>query len=265
MFEGSDVAKLLKSEIYTTEWLEAKCSDRAKFTVLSAKANIESWEDDMTVPQSLYVLREYFTSIGDIQLSSLGVHLQGKSQVPHWHYHVVVLSSSIPKTLLSNPSVHRKAWRNKTGKDFGEASIRVQQMSLTDPVINIMSYPLKERLTFVDGREFLTVSNDGISDAFYQLILDYGNKLFQEASLMSERRERHEKKSLTLRQEILDLVEEHKPKTMDEVFELIEDVYLPTKTIDNIPIMHNLDIAITQVCVMKKIISFRQTSRLKNL
>lgn len=256
--DGVDFGKLTRSEPFTAEWLEALFSDRTRFLVLSAKANIEDWQEDMVAPEQVHNLLEYFTSLGMVKCSSLGVHTQGKSGKPHFHLHVVIVGKDVPKTLLSNASTHRARWCKTSGKPLGDVSIRVQPMS-TDPVINVLSYPLKERQTFADGLSFLKVSGTNLPEHFIDLIKDYGNGLFQKAQLDQSYRDRHEAKRQCLRTEIAELVDEHKPGNLDELYHLIDEVFLPSKeTIHEVPVARNLKDAVIQVALHKRLISFHE-------
>lgn len=126
------------------EQLEEVIPDDA--TCISVKVNLDDGEysESQFVPPHMSDIIAYLKDSGvEIISSTAGVHLEGRNQIPHIHYHFITSHYNPP----SNPSQHRKRWLNKADNsecDLGDATFKYQKIDKKYPVYQFLSYPLKE-------------------------------------------------------------------------------------------------------------------------
>lgn len=236
--------------------IEQQFAAASEFLVLSFKGNLEEWSDGMPTPQNLAAVQFYIRdAVGRIQASTIGVHVNGRSQVPHWHYHVIVRADGVPKTLLSNASAHRRNWLKKqTFGDFGDVTVRVTHMKSDEPRYQILSYPLKEGLTFSNAHEEMFNVFDTISmtDEMYNMLVGVGRKIYEESLAMQARRDRSEAKVLSVREAVDACIGNKVFHSFDDVLDHIVDNYYGNFTVADAPDWGHVIKAAAVVCVLRR-------------
>lgn len=115
-------------------------------TCISVKINIPDFDpsDNNFVPPSFGDIVQYLKdSSVDILACSSGIHLEGRNEIPHVHYHFICNHYNEP----SNPSQHRKRWLAKECNslcNLDNVTFKYQRLEPKKPKYQFLAYPLKE-------------------------------------------------------------------------------------------------------------------------
>lgn len=152
---------------------------------------------DLEMNQAFYIspLLRYLTDLDvNILASSGGLHLNGKAQKPHIHFHLIVERFNPP----TNPSQHRQRWCKKTDNDLGDVSFKFQKLDVSNPKYSILSYPLKEGKFLTDKRAY-TINGEQMSNEIKDFLCDVGKAIYDKELGLALRQEKcEERKQLAL-------------------------------------------------------------------
>lgn len=141
------------------ELLEQFIPDDA--TCISVKVNVPDYDpsDSNWAPPALSSIKAYLEDCGlTILALSSGLHINGRREIPHIHYHFITTHTNGP----SNPSQHRKRWLAKEDNSihsFDDAQFKYQPLESNKPKYQFLAYPLKEgrrlikRCYIYDGKQ----------------------------------------------------------------------------------------------------------------
>lgn len=109
---------------------------------LSFKKNFSEPDAKEEMNSTCSAIMSYlFDSNVEVLASTAGLHLNGENKVPHVHVHVLVIKSTVPKTMLSQASTHRQ---RKGGERMRDVSMKSQVPR--DALCSFLAYPFKEGL-----------------------------------------------------------------------------------------------------------------------
>lgn len=149
------------------------------FRIVEVKINYTKEECEagieLSPPESIYAVISYFDDLKlDIVFATAGIHVNGKSQKPHLHWHLIV--RSLPTgTFQTENSKHRKRWLAKEGnEDFSFEGVTFRfPKKMEDPVWQVLSYPYKEGLV-CDHKPLQIIPKE-----FQKFLIDYAQEVYQ--------------------------------------------------------------------------------------
>lgn len=209
-----------------------------------------------TVDQVYPGIQKYLTDYGlDIVASSVGIHLQGKRENPHAHYHylVKIKGGAAKKNGVkpSNPSNNRKDWLKKNpGFTLGESEFKYQEL---DPKknhhVDMLAYPMKEGI--VAARNYYIYKNEIMTDEMYDAMLAYAKSLFAAAQAEKTRKERAAEGSYSVLCDILDIAKMGRNKftNLQEMREYLDVHYISNLKLNDYPRPNDYKINCQKVAV----------------
>lgn len=204
----------------------------------------EYTEEDINFKVQLdygHILR-YFDHCGfKILASSGGWHLNGKSGVPHIHYHFFVENYAGPA--LTNPSQHRNRYFNSNGIQLsGDLKVKFKTILKQMPAWQFLSYPLKEGIFFpfaYNKDSCYKFDGKRMSDGMLSFLLEIGNSIYRQALALRERQNKcSERKQLALNQ-LFEICRENNFSSYKQMREWLEENYLDNLPIDELPELRN--------------------------
>jgi len=208
-------------------------------TCISVKVNIENGEysEKDFVPLHLTDILNYLRDSGvEIISSTAGVHLEGRNQIPHIHYHFITSHYNPP----SNPSQHRKRWLSKTDNsecDLGDASFKYQKIDKKYPVYQFLSYPLKEgRLLSPRYNKLCCLFDKSpMEKGMIEFLRSVGNTIYQTALALKLKQDKtQERKQLALK-ELYDIVVNQNFSSFKQMMCWLDDNYIATLSLEEMP------------------------------
>lgn len=204
-------------------------------TCISVKVNIPDYDasdNNFTPPAFGSVLRYLKDSGVDIMAYSSGIHLEGRKNVPHIHYHIIANHYNEP----SNASQHRKRWLGKQGNEtesFNDATFKYQQLDSNKLKFQFLSYPLKEGRTL--GSKYYMFDYKPMTKEMKNFLLYIGKTLYATASALRRRQEKCQERKQLAYSELVELVQDKTFSSFKELCEWFDDNYLYKLEWEDIP------------------------------
>lgn len=229
---------------------------------ISVKYNLSDGEKELLEKSpetvgfsSINWIREYLEDSGVLVLaSSVGLHLKGKNQIPHIHYHVMAMNVVKP----TNPSDHRRRWLNKKvnqGKDFGDLSIKYQKLDSNSPKYGFLSYPLKEGCCpkwALKSNDFMVIESRKMTNEEYQFLKSVGVSIYEKHCGLRLRQDKCEERKQLALLTLYVLCDEHKNEfaSYKSMVEWLDVNYIDKlKEISEFPDPKNYKTNTQKVCV----------------
>lgn len=219
---------------------------------IGIKFNLEDLPDGYDLNLIMNDLNNYMTNVtnGSIIMSSAGLHEEGKSEIPHIHYHVV--ATSINATFKSNRSKHTSAYCMKYNIELPIMSVKQKLVNYTNSEYNekpnakyeFVAYPYKEhkKVEHKYCNYFPMLSKDE-QIRFEEFLATYANDL-HEAKIrkdLSNEASKERKKNAYI--ELLELAESYhnatKFKSLYELQQFFDLMYLKKLEKTEYPNMRN--------------------------
>lgn len=221
-------------------------------TVISIKIN----NIDVEEKHKLYIapIQRYLESLKlKILGSAAGIHLNGKSQKPHIHYHLIC-EKFIPPV---NPSQHRQRWMVKNDEDLGDVSFRFKQIDCDAPKYSILSYPLKEGRILNSGNTY-TFASQQMSDDILCFLTQVGKAIYDKELGLKLRQEKcEERKQLSLLT-LFQLCSENRNKftTYNGMMLWLDDNYIANLEIEEYPDPRNYKTNCQKIAVKLNLLKY---------
>lgn len=226
-------------------------------TCISVKINIPSYDpsDNNWVPPNYSDIKKYLIDSGvEILASSTGIHLQGRKEIPHIHYHFIAEHYVAPQ----NPSDHRKRWLRK--KDNQECrlpsglSIKYNSLEANMPKYQFLSYPLKEGRRDIP-RRYYTFNGELMSEHMINFLARVGNEIYQSQIALRLRQEKHQERRELAYTELLDMVEHLDFKSFRDLCVWFDENYLFKLDRESIPDPRNYKKNVIRIGIYKRLLT----------
>lgn len=226
-------------------------------TCISVKINIPDYDPsdcNFTAPHWTDIKNYLMDSGVEILCASSGIHINGKKQIPHVHYHIIANHYNEP----SNPSQHRKRWLAKTDNktcSFGDSSFKYQPLEQNKPKYQFLSYPLKEgiilplRHYIYDGKPMLKEMRN--------FLLEVGKSIYEKNVALHLRQEKCQERKQLAFKELYELVGERTFSNFNELCDWFDENYLFKLEYDDIPDPKNYKTNIKKIGIKKRLIRTR--------
>jgi len=237
------------------EQLETFIPDDA--TCISVKLNIPDYDpsDNNWRPPVWSDTVAYLKDCGvEILAASSGIHLEGKKQIPHIHYHFIVSHYNEP----SNPSQHRKRWLSKAGHEsysFEDAQFKYQRLEQNKPRYQFLSYPLKEGNKLLS--RYYLYDGSKMSKEMRDFLLSVGSTIYQQQCALRLRQEKCQERKQLAFNELCELVGDKSFSTFNELCDWFDENYLYKLEYEDIPDPKNYKTNIKKIGIKKRLIKTR--------
>lgn len=182
--------------------IEKELDKSEDFLCLSFKKN---YEDDFKMgdeEEDVSTCQLYLNESGVATIASTaGVHFMGENRTPHVHFHAIVMKSTVPKTMISNASLHRK--RSSYSVELSSITMKSTPLVARNPKFYFLSYPYKEGNV---GREGNRWKGKQMKSCMIDFLRKIGKTLYEEQCAKNLIRERSEERRQNDYLELLNLV-----------------------------------------------------------
>lgn len=229
-------------------------------TCISVKINIPDYDasDNNFVPPAFGSINRYLKDCGvEILAVSSGIHLEGRREIPHLHYHYITKHYNEP----SNPSQHRKRWLAKQGNEtesFDEATFKYQRLESNKPKYQFLAYPLKEGRMLKS--KYYIYNNEVMCSEMKNYLLSIGQAIYATQMGLKLRQEKsQERKQLALR-ELHDLCQANLShfNTFREMLIWLDEKYISTLELEELPDPKNYKTNCQKVAVKLKLLKYSE-------
>lgn len=216
-------------------------SIESTFRIIEVKINYTKQECEegfeLKPPEAIYSVLAYFQDLKlDIVFATAGIHVNGKSQKPHLHWHLIV--RDLPSgTFQTENSKHRHRWLAKEGNEcysFEGVTFRFPKKK-EDPVWQVLAYPYKEGL-ICDHKPLQIISKE-----FQNFLIDYGQQLYQVSLGLRARQDACELRKQKALLDLGKLCEDNKDEfsTYREMVIWLEENYISKLSLEEKPDIRN--------------------------
>lgn len=238
-----------------SEMMEQFIPDDA--TCISVKINIPDYDpsDNEFIPPNFADVVKYLKDSGvEILACSSGIHLNGRHEIPHIHYHFIANHYTAP----TNASLHRKRWvgkkENKDICSLEDVSIRYQSLKKNEPRFQFLAYPLKEGIKVL--RRCYIYDGKKMSNEMLDFLLSVGQTIYQTACALRLRQNKcQERKQLALK-ELFDLCKTKTFSNFREMMLWLDKNYIDTLDLDDLPDPKNYKTNCQKVAVKLGILKY---------
>lgn len=161
--------------------------------VITVKVDLpDDYDIDKREAYDFHSVLAYVTkTAGLIIACSGGLHLNGKAQKPHIHYHFIT-DHFVPP---SNPSQHRQRFCAKEGGyyDLSRCSFKYQNLDNTKPKYSILSYPLKEGLKIHDKKVYI-YDGERMPQSHLNFLMEVGKAIYDKEYALNLRKDKCEER-----------------------------------------------------------------------
>lgn len=226
-------------------------------TCISVKINVPDFDpsdNNFTPPSFTDIVRYLKDSSVDILACSSGIHLEGRNDTPHIHYHFVCNHYNEP----TNPSQHRKRWLSKecnSHYNLDNVSFKYQRLEARKPKYQFLAYPLKEGRVLLK-RHYL-YNGDLMSKDMRDFLLSVGSTIYQQAFALRLRQEKLQYRRQLAFSELCDLVGEKEFSSFNELCDWFDDNYLYKLNYDELPDPKNYKTNIRKIGIKKRLLRTR--------
>lgn len=201
---------------------------------VSVKVNLDEGEyDNKFTPPFYSSIVKYLDDSGvAILASTAGVHLQGKNQVPHIHYHFVCSNFRSP----SNPSQHRQRWLSKNGNEIenlGSATFKYQKLDSRYPRFQFLSYPMKEGLLVRDN--YYTYDGCKMKKEIRDFLVSVGQTIFQTSQALKLKNDLSVQRKQLALSELYDLCKTQSFPNFKSMLLWLDKNYIQTLDLEDYP------------------------------
>lgn len=225
-------------------------------TCISVKINIPDYDasDNNWVAPAFADINKYLKDSGvDILAISSGIHVNGRNQIPHVHYHFITAHINPP----ANPSGHRTRWLAKKGNEeanFQGASFKYTRLEPNKPKYQFLSYPLKEGIML--QKRYYQFDGEFMKPEMKKLLLDVGKEIYEQAcALILRQMKCQERKQLALR-ELYDLVHKIQFSSFKQMMAWLDDNYISTLDLEEMPDPKNYKVNCQKIAVKMGILKY---------
>lgn len=184
------------------------------------------------------VVDRYLRDCGaKVLASSAGVHLNGRSQKFHIHYHLITERFIEP----SNPSQHRKRWCSKNDEIMDDISFKYQQLKKDQEKYAVLSYPLKEgRFTSYRAATYRYLGLP-MSNEMMRFLADAGKAIYDKELGLAMRQEKSEERKQATLTNLYDLCNQNKQyfSSFKEMMEWLDVNYIAKLELTEMPCPKN--------------------------
>lgn len=227
-------------------------------TCISVKVNVPDLEAQEALnhyPAYGSVCR-YLKDCGvDIIATSSGIHLNGKRQVPHIHYHFIVNHYNEP----TNPSQHRKRWLARLGNEtesFSDASFKYQSLDPQYPKYQFLAYPLKEG-KLLKRRNYSFMGKD-MTTEMINFLKSVGETIYNTALALRQRQDKcTERKQLALK-ELFNLCKIQSFSSYKQMMNWLDTNYIDTLELEEMPDPKNYKTNCQKVAAKLKLLKYSE-------
>lgn len=237
-----------------SEMMEQFIPDDA--TCISVKINIPDYDpsDNQFIPPNFADIVKYLKDSGvEILACSSGIHLKGRTEIPHIHYHFIANHYNAP----SNPSQHRKRWMGKEENkmcSLDDASFKYQNLKKNEPRFQFLAYPLKEGIKVL--RRCYIYDGQKMSNEMLDFLLSVGQTIYQTACALRLRQDKcQERKQLALK-ELFELCKIQTFSNFREMMLWLDKNYIDTLELDDLPDPKNYKTNCQKVAVKLGILKY---------
>lgn len=225
-------------------------------TCISVKVNIPDYDasDCNFIPPAFSALMAYLKDSGvEVLACSSGLHLNGRNEIPHIHYHIVANHYNEP----SNPSQHRKRWLAKKGNevyDFEDATFKYQRLDVNKPKFQFLAYPLKEGHML--RLKYYLYDGDKMTSEMKKFLLSVGKTIYETQCALRLRQEKcKERKQLAL-SELYDICKLQPFKSFRDMMVWLDTNYIDTLELEDMPDPKNYKSNCQKIAVKLKILKY---------
>lgn len=208
---------------------------------ISVKENLDEDYDlsgnSQEPPPASYAVKKYLDDNGvKILAQTVGIHVKGRKQIPHIHYHFI----TEPFTPPPNASQHRQRWAAKQDPvfafDLKRCSFKYQQTIKNRPKYQFLTYALKEGLHPIKFySKFQRMSDKPMPRLLFNFLMETGKAIYETHCALVLRQEKTaERKQLAL-SELYEIVREKKFTTFREMMLWLEDNYIAKLSLEEKP------------------------------
>ena len=177
-----------------------------------------------------------------IKFSTAGLHVKGKNNVPHIHYHLVVEKCQKPQ----NPSDHRKRYIKKRLKDtenwtLGDISMKWHEKPFKDkPKYHVLSYPFKENTHIEEwAKNWQIDRGTPMKKSKISFLKEVGKTLYQNALAQNHRNDLCDERKKNKLLEIYDLVKNQEFCNFKEMLVWLDENYIAKLPLEQMPDFRN--------------------------
>lgn len=234
------------------ELLEQFIPDDA--TCISVKINVPDYDpsDNNFVPPAFASVKQYLIDSGvEILACSSGLHVKGRKEVPHLHYHFITKHYNG----VANPSGHRQRWLKKKGNeehDFAGASFSYKSLESDKPKYQFLSYPLKEGHKLRSS--YYLFDGSKMNTDMVSFLLDVGNTIYQTQLALRLRQEKCQERKQLAFSELVQLVGDRTFSSFRDLCDWFDDNYLYNLDYDDIPDPKNYKTNIRKIAIKKRLL-----------
>lgn len=226
-------------------------------TCISVKLNIPDYDlsDNNYVVPYWTDIKNYLKDSGvEILCASSGIHINGKKQIPHVHYHIIANHYNEP----SNPSQHRKRWLAKADNktcSFGDASFKYQTLEQNKPKYQFLSYPLKEGIV-LQSRYYI-YDGKNMTKEMKDFLMSVGKSIYEKNVALHLRQEKCQERKQLAFKELCDLVGDRSFSSFTDMCDWFDENYLFKLDYDELPDPKNYKTNIKKIGIKKRLIRTR--------
>ena len=229
-------------------------ADAESFTCVSVKYNLPlNYDLSGDMPSQLYCAFQYLTDSG-LKLCALtaGYHLNGRSQVPHVHLHIIGYSYNPP----ANPSQHRARWSSKdVNRNLEGTSFKYSRMEPTKPRYSFLSYPLKESLLVYD-KVFYQYKGEQMTPDHILFLERSGSAIYQSALAVELRNEKCQERKKNALIELHEIVKGKSFRSINELFVYLDKVYIEPLALEDYPDPKNYKTNVQKIAIYLGILKY---------
>lgn len=225
-------------------------------TCISVKINVPDYDasDSNFVPPVIGSVLSYLKDCGvEVLALSSGLHLNGRKEIPHIHYHIIANHYNEP----TNASQHRKRWLAKPQnamENFEDATFKYQRLEPNKPKFQFLAYPLKEgrmllsRCYIYDGKKMTTEMKN--------FLLSVGKTIYDTQSALRLRQDKcQERKQLALR-ELFEICSSRSFSNFKEMMTWLDFNYIDTLELEDMPDPKNYKTNCQKIAVKLKLLKY---------
>lgn len=191
-----------------------------------------------------------------VRYALAGLHLNGKAERPHIHYHLITDPFNI-KTIKQNSSQHRKRWWDKQDKDtepdhsFLDTTWRFyDSLDNSKPKYQTLAYPLKEGHHFYKNLKKYYV---GITPTIFDALLIYGQSIYNSQVALHIRQEKCEQRKQNALTDLYEICRVENFHTFDEMKHWLDVNYIDKLDLNEMPDPHHYKNNVLKIAVKLKL------------
>jgi hypothetical protein len=188
--------------------------------------------------------------------SSAGIHLNGRSQKFHIHYHLITERHNEP----SNPSQHRKRWCAKNEEIMDDISFKYQLLKKDQEKYAVLSYPLKEGRFTTFKNESYTYLGKPMTKEMQKFLVDAGKAIYDKELGLAMRQEKCEERKQATLTNLYDLCNQNKAQfsSFREMMEWLDINYIAKLELTEMPCPKNYKTNCQKIAVYLGFLKYSQ-------